>query len=103
APITSNIATLLPLALQLLLIGKIGVQLDLQSERSRLLCEIRQIKVFMNSLADVARHSQFKCIFGHLLHLFSTLILTSSALAGRGNDVITQPRMLLDIAHDISL
>jgi len=80
------------------LICKIRINFNFEREFHRLLREIGEINVFVNTQAHGTRYLQLDGFFRCLLHLAGARIGFPFSI-GSGTDVISEPRMLFDIGN----
>src|SRR6266567_5624621 len=74
APGRDQLALLLPLATCLALIGKVGGDLQFEAEGRRLLGEVGEVDIFVDTAADIARQPQFERLFRRLRYLSAALV-----------------------------
>src|SRR5438552_838688 len=96
APVVRDLSCLLPLSLRLVNICEVGIGLKRESEGGIFLSEIRYVDILVDPVSDVPRNTEFKCLLGYGFHLPASRIALF-VRAGRQGDVVTKPRVLLNV------
>lgn len=95
-------AALQPFTHRLDEICEISRQFDVQGECRGVLRKIRDVDVFVEPFGDDARHPDLERMLRRVLQLSAARVLVG-VHAGHSQQVVAQPRMLLDIRERVRL
>jgi hypothetical protein len=101
-PLATHFTPLLALSLlQLVLIGKVAVDLQFKTKFYVSLCEVREIKILVNAFIRMLGNPQFQGLLRRQFVLSAVLILIAGLLIRRSANVIAQPGVLSHITGHV--
>ena len=77
--------------------GEVGIEDYIEIELDGLQRVVRQLEVFVHSLAEKARDPDFQRLFRHGDHAAASIVGRAGIDARRGHDVVAHPAMLLHV------